>query len=90
MLGLNTVDERIRIFPPAAAIVDNLSVIALSTAVQSAIELLITGPRNRALSYKESTDAWTLAFTFPFEIELSELPSIFMGRPSRVFTTMLA
>ena len=52
--------------------------------------LFIIGTRNLELSYKDNTDACTLAFIFPFETELREFPSIFIGRPSRVFTTILA
>ena len=74
-----------RILPPAAAISASLVVMAL----------LNVGPggftpkqeqTGRPLSYSEKTLVCTRALTPPRVTELSILPSILIGRPSRVLT----
>src|SRR5688572_2241487 len=88
--GLMTVDDRMRIFPLAEATSDRREEISLSTLVQEAMAPPANGVFRRELSYKESTDACTRALTAPLVTDDMGLPSILIGRPSRVFTNMLA
>ena len=70
---------------PAAA---NFDFTCASTFAQSDAAPASIGPATRCLSYKESTEASTMALTLPLVIGESSFPSILIGRPSLVFTTI--
>ena len=90
VLGLRMVFETIRIAPPLAAISDNFETTSLSRLSQAISESPFLGPFNFSMSYNPNNEAWTRALTPP-PLTLEDLfPSILTGRPSRVFTTILA
>src|SRR5690606_41731252 len=75
--------------PPEALISRSLAITSRSRSSQVMRALPFLGPLSRALSYSESTEASTCALVPPPVTPENVLPSIFIGRPSRVLTTML-
>ena len=85
VVGLKTVLLMILIWPEAL----RPERISLSIVSHSTGFLAFMGPVSLSLSYKESTEASACELVQPLAMGDVLLPSILMGRPSRVFTTTL-
>src|ERR1041385_6364640 len=87
VVGLIMVEDKMRMLPPFAEISASLAPISESTSPQLVGAPLDRGFFKRAPSYNESTDACVRALVPPRVTDDNSLPSILMGRPSRVLTT---
>src|SRR5258705_12337150 len=87
VVGLIMVEDKMRMLPPFAEISASLAPISESILPQLVGTAFAVGFFKRAPSYNESTDACVRALVPPRVTADNSLPSILIGRPSRVFTT---
>src|SRR5262249_10768602 len=85
--GLSSVPESSTIRWPAATVARSRGSICASTSGQVTVSPCHSGPLRRSASYSDRTVAWPDAQVPPLVSGEDSLPSILIGRPSRVFTS---